>query len=614
MGKRKAERPLSKPRKRKFLGNQFNIRSAAAEEIQEIPGQDFHDPSQLKLRKFSFDNSEEDEGKLAAAEADCATQTPSLHGSRIIDLDALADLISLSCVCVSCKESPLATREVCRYGMAPELEIYCNSCGQTTSKVMSKQTAVHKTTMQQVNRKAVLGMRLIGRSYKALCVLSSILDMPVPMTKNTFNNHQKALAVAAALVGKASMKKAASTVLKERQAEAQPNNVSVSTDGTWMRRGHSSVYGVQTVLSWDTHQVLDVAILSKYRPQCKTWQAALEAGTKSQEQFDAWRVEHQGQCRINTDRSAPAMESEAAVQLWNRSEELNGLRYTTYIGDGDSKGHTNVRAAKPYGDTPIIKEECVGHVQKRLGKGLRDLKQKLGSTKLSDGKPIRGKGRLTDSLIDSLQTFYGKAVRENSSNVEDTYQAIWASVCHRASSDEKPLHMYCPAGKESWCKFRRMEVSGKESEYKHHDVLPKPVFDAIKPVYVRLTDRQLLERCTRMATQNANEALNGTIWNLCPKESFCGPATVETAVFLAVSIFNHGRSAVIPKVLRAMRCDVGHHTMQSLGVLDEERLHHSARKSGETEKKARKKRRAKKKGFIDAAAEVEGVQYSAGGF
>ncbi|GFT53314.1 hypothetical protein TNCV_4234041 [Trichonephila clavipes] len=61
---------------------------------------------------------------------------------------------------------------------------------------------------------------------------------------------------------------------------------------------------------------------------------------------------------------------------------------------------------KPYGDSvPIEKIECVGHVQKRMGSGLRKLKALWGEKKLSDGKTIGGKGRLTDAIISKLRTF-----------------------------------------------------------------------------------------------------------------------------------------------------------------------------------------------------------------
>ena len=621
MGKRKANRPLAKPRKRRFSGNQFTggaVRTAGSENIPLFDQlQDYNDPSSLKIRKFSFVDSEEEDDDLQVVDEIEQCGDSKLEGSRIIDLQALADLISSSSVCVFCKKGSLSVSEVQRFGMAPELAITCDNCHHSTSKVLSRQTVVHKTVMHQVNRKAVLGMRVIGRGFKGLCTLSSILDLPPPMSKTTFHKHQRVVSSAVCDVGKASMAKAAAAVLEERQAEDHPADIAVSTDGTWMRRGYSSLYGVQTVLAWDTHQVVDVAILSKHCPQCKTWNAALLSGKKTQAEFDNWKEAHEGSCGINTKKSAPAMESEAVLQMWQRSVDVNNFRYVFYIGDGDSKGHVNVVEAKPYGDTTITKEECVGHVQKRLGKALRDLKQKHGgSCKLSDGKAIGGRGRLTDKLIDSLQNFYGKAVRENAGDWRSMSRAIWASFCHRGSSEDKHRHDFCPPGAGSWCGFQRLRAASGDANppYVHHDSIPPAVFAAMKPVYERLTDPQLLQRCTRMATQNTNESLNGTIWHICPKESFCGPDTVEAAVYLAVATFNHGQVAIIPKVLRAMQCDAGPWTLMSLDMSDQERLYHSARKSSGKEKTARKKRRAVKKGFMDVAAEAEGVTYTPGGF
>ncbi|GFY22226.1 uncharacterized protein TNCV_3298691 [Trichonephila clavipes] len=44
---------------------------------------------------------------------------------------------------------------------------------------------------------------------------------------------------------------------------------------------------------------------------------------------------------------------------------------------------------------------------------LRALKNNLKSTKLSDNKPISGRGRLTDAEILLLQKYYGLAIRRN---------------------------------------------------------------------------------------------------------------------------------------------------------------------------------------------------------
>lgn len=71
------------------------------------------------------------------------------------------------------------------------------------------------------------------------------------------------------------------------------------------------------------------------------------------------------------------MELEGAKEIFHRSVPQYGVRYETYVGDGDSKAYDEVVASKPYGDSFFIKKiECVGHVQKRMGTRLRTLKMK----------------------------------------------------------------------------------------------------------------------------------------------------------------------------------------------------------------------------------------------
>ncbi|GFT10543.1 uncharacterized protein TNCV_1943011 [Trichonephila clavipes] len=101
------------------------------------------------------------------------------------------------------------------------------------------------------------------------------------------------------------------------------------------------------------------------------------------------------------------MEVEGALRIFNRSEVLHNLRYTQYLGDGDSKAYKAVLESKPYKDVNIEKLECVGHVEKRMGTRLRALKLKLKGKKLEDKKSLGGRNRLTDAEIDKLQRYYG---------------------------------------------------------------------------------------------------------------------------------------------------------------------------------------------------------------
>ena len=456
-------------------------------------------------------------------------------------------------------------------------------------------------------------MRVIGKGRESLRKFCAVMDLPEPVRKEPFQNHTKALRDAAVEFGTDSMRGRADELLKaaEDKEEEHPERVAVSTDSTWMRRGYSSLYGVQTVIGFDNQKVLDVQVLSKHCNFCKVWKRKLQDKAITQAEFDAWLTTYRDECQIDTTVSSPAMETEAVKLLWARSMDTNKLQYTSYIGDGDSKGYTAVSAMKPYGDVGVEKEECVGHVRKRLGKNLRDLRQRLGKQKLTDGKPIGGRGRLTDKRIDSLQHYYGNSIKQHAGNIAEMKRSIWASFRHSGSTDDHPHHEYCPPGLRSWCGWRRVEAGGPK--YTHHDPLPKAVLDELKSVYERLTADALLRRCERSATQNANESLNGLIWTMCPKESFCSKRTVETAVHLAVVTFNEGYEKV-SSVLAASGCDVSPSSLRFLKKFDDDRAYHRRRKSSEDEKESRKRRRAIKKGFADRAREEEGETYAAGGF
>ena len=107
------------------------------------------------------------------------------------------------------------------------------------------------------------------------------------------------------------------------------------------------------------------------------------------------------------------MEVEGALKMWNRSIQKHNLRYSFMVSDGDSKAFKAVSESPCYGENfTIEKMDCVGHVQKRMGKRLSNLKS-ITKGKLQDGKTIGGKGRLTDVTIKRIQRYYGLAIRQN---------------------------------------------------------------------------------------------------------------------------------------------------------------------------------------------------------
>lgn len=238
----------------------------------------------------------------------------------------------------------------------------------------------------------------------------------------------------------------------------------------------------------DTGKVLDCVCLTKY---CSCTGSSKASSMEK----------HNSNCRKNYDGTSGGMEVAAAKQVFERSHS-RGVRYVKYLGDGDSNAFGAVVESKPYGDLQITKLECVGHVQKRMGSRLRRLKNKKRGQKLVDGKSLSGKGRLTDAVIDSFQVYYGKAIRENTDNVDKMRSAVWATYLHKISRDDQPRHELCPVGEDSWCGYQRALVTGESYTHKHS--VPEVVMKEIKSIFRDLTSIELLKKCVHGRTQNFN--------------------------------------------------------------------------------------------------------------
>ena len=82
------------------------------------------------------------------------------------------------------------------------------------------------------------------------------------------------------------------------------------------------------------------------------------------------------------------MEAEGATVLWSRSIQQHNLRYRWMVSDGDSKAFNAVE--NMYDGCKVEKLDCVGHVQKRMGKHLMNLKATTKG-KLTDGNLLVGR-------------------------------------------------------------------------------------------------------------------------------------------------------------------------------------------------------------------------------
>ena len=301
------------------------------------------------------------------------------------------------------------------------------------------------------------------------------------------------------------------------------------------------------------------------------------------QEFQGWWEGHQHIYQANHLGSSSSMDASGLLAIFQRSVENYSVRYTEFLGDGDSKAHKLIVDEAVYGARPVSKLECVRHVQKRLGSRLRSLKKQMGQSRLEDGKPIGGTGRLTKNKIDQLQVYYGNAIPNNTHDIQSMENAVMAIWHHTQSTDENPDHDLCPPGEHSWCGYQR-DLARGTSDYEHTHPLPAAVADAIYPVFEALSDKDLLGRCLHGGTQNRNEAINALIWQRATKETHSGLPTVELAGYLTVSHFNNGATS-IKCVLKELGVTPGPHCNQASKKLDYNRERHARRKSSDGSKK-----------------------------
>ncbi|GFU47514.1 uncharacterized protein TNCV_2000191 [Trichonephila clavipes] len=242
-----------------------------------------------------------------------------------------------------------------------------------------------------------------------------VMDFPPPVAEKSYNNIINKLQLCSKEVAEASMQSAA----LEEVTLTNSSDIIISGDGTWKTRVYSSRVGVCAVIGDKTGKCIDAEVMSSFCKGCDSWKRI-----KGSPAYKKWKILHVKEYLKNHNGSAGMMETVGMVRIFQRSLSHRSVRYTSYIGDGDSKTFSSITASNPYGeDITVSKIECVGHVQKRMGTRLRKLKQM--SSKLSDGKSIGEKGRLTDRMIDLITTYYGNAIRQNKTCLSDMRKKLF---------------------------------------------------------------------------------------------------------------------------------------------------------------------------------------------
>ncbi|GFX49304.1 CCHC-type domain-containing protein [Trichonephila clavipes] len=427
-------------KKRRFTGNRYTIRATINEndETSELNSTESASAKKLESSHTSLEIFSE---RLFETSKD----------NRIVSWTTLISFFAIVC-CPDCYSQGLELIEDSVSGLCSYMNLKCKNCflkGFPTTEKMKGSCLI--------NSSIVLGLRIIGKGFSAGKKLCAFLGLPF-LSKLAFRNQERKLLKATERVAQENIKAA----LSEIKSSNSFTKCGISIDGTWQRRGYSSLNGCVSAISVDTGKILDIEVMTQY---CHIYAKGNSQSSKH--------------VCSNYKGSAGNMEVVGAYRIFERSNVRN-VQYNEYYGDGDSKGYESVKNF--YGINTVTKLECIGHVQKRVGERLRQLKKTT--------KGLGGKIKLTDKLIDRIQNYYGIAIRNNVGNLQKMMSSVIAAFFHCVSGKNNSLHGQCPEGSESWCRYQRAKAAGsplKEIE----QGLPNKIINQIKPTYLKLCNVKL---------------------------------------------------------------------------------------------------------------------------
>ncbi|XP_065650235.1 uncharacterized protein LOC136078392 [Hydra vulgaris] len=406
------------------------------------------------------------------------TKNKVLTGYIIIDCSILSDVISvMSCSTYFQTTLAIIENKSKKQGLACELSIICLKCKYQNDFYTSK--LINKKGNFDISNRTVYTMRTLGIGHSGIKRFTTLMNMPKPMTPKNYDKLVLKITNITEKVAQETMTDAVSDIRLQCQDINEILDVGVSCDGTWQRRGFSSLNGVFAALSIDSGKVLDVEVMSRICRGCFLNQ---KLSKKDLTAYAEWRKSHIS--KMNFVGSAGGMECEGASRIFQQSIKKHKLQYINFLGDGDSKSYNSVKDVYPY--IKVNKLECVGHYQKRVGTRLRKLKKKV--------RGLGGRGRLTDATIDQLQNFFGVAIRQNTGNLDAMKSAALATFF--------------------------TDKANSTNTYKPGPGLPLEVVYKIRPVFEELTKEDELKKCLHGKTQNANESFHGKIWDRIPKTKY----------------------------------------------------------------------------------------------
>ena len=181
------------------------------------------------------------------------------------------EMIAVGNKCQECWEANVRITDNLddRKGFSYKIVYFCRKCKNKSHKYTSPFSASEKMygcKPSEINVRLVMAFREIGKGHESIKTFARCMNMH-SISNTAFRNISNKLFSAYENSAIESMQNAANEAKMEEISQVYI--LVVSIDGTWQKRGHSSLNGVVTAVS--KGKCLDVIVLSKHCRQCLIW-------------------------------------------------------------------------------------------------------------------------------------------------------------------------------------------------------------------------------------------------------------------------------------------------------------------------------------------------------
>ncbi|GFU87053.1 uncharacterized protein TNCV_1586411 [Trichonephila clavipes] len=178
-----------------------------------------------------------------------------VFGNRIVDIELIVEAFA-QLRCPKCFAEKVELFEDSRYGLCSHFTLKCKCCDFFFAFASSK-----KVVNAPVKYQASIWYEADRQRFCWAFKLCSTLNLP-RLTKTAYKNQEAKLLKVVQEVAEESMIKAATEIVEKHQnLSSDIVKCGISVDGTWQRRGYTSMNGCVAAISVDTGKVLDIEVI-----------------------------------------------------------------------------------------------------------------------------------------------------------------------------------------------------------------------------------------------------------------------------------------------------------------------------------------------------------------